>query len=389
MIFVGYMPMSTTTHEVLDSKSGEVCFSVVAPLPVLNGHEKMVLKVMAEALPKQTDEYTRNDIYYLTDGRTVECKVLADCVALRFTANAVDYTSGINLLNSFVRAGSFRQELLDDTVLSLKDSERSYWSIGMVPERLNYSLVKHDEVVALYHRIFQPNNLSIAIGGQFTPGKFAEDWDAKTQGWRTVTWPKYRDLTPPLRWDHCPVSVTLASLDSKDFVANDPEIPTKLLGLFALGQGKASSLQRVSRESHGWSYRQEGLLIPTRSGWQSKLMLAMTPTDEATSRLSQIQKELSLDVDKWEESDRTRALAMAEAALIRGSELDPLIVGFSGAPSTSLEDRTFMEAYWELKTGGEWNPHKLLESMRSVNLVDLKAAAKDMVDGATLNILAG
>ena len=53
----------------------------------------------------------------------------------------------------------------------------------------------------------------------------------------------------------------------------------------------------------------------------------------------------------------------------------------------SLDDETFMAGYWQMKTGREWNPRKVVGEMALVNLPELKEAALEILKSQKVGLV--
>ena len=151
-----------------------------------------------------------------------------------------------------------------------------------------------------------------------------------------------------------------------------------LLATYALGVGKGSSLFRIPREKHGWSYLQSSFLSPTLAGWEPRLFVAALRKTFTENMISDLRQDLADDVKSWSEDDRTRALQMLEATLTRGVPYGAIWLG-DGPVGESLQDRTEFSDYWMMKTGQPWDPQKLIDICESVDLDTLKTTALKIV----------
>ena len=90
-------------------------------------------------------------------------------------------------------------------------------------------------------------------------------------------------------------------------------------------------------------------------------------------------------MEHWSDVDRSRALALASTTLTGWPNLVPL--NLTGLNGPSAQDRSFLEAYWPMKTGEAWNPAALLSEMQSVSLENLKKMAKSALLGAQATLV--
>src|SRR5262249_17438299 len=152
-----------------------------------------------------------------------------------------------------------------------------------------------DELMPVFQRVFKPANLTLAVGGAVVSLPIADRWSDRMKDWETVQQPLFPDRTLAKPLLSNPGGVTTADLCSAAY-ASDGSLPSRLLALYAVGCGKGSSMFRICREEHGWSYRQEACLWPSHSGWQSRFFVAMSPDSEDAKRFDTVHDELLKDI---------------------------------------------------------------------------------------------
>jgi hypothetical protein len=129
------------------------------------------------------------------------------------------------------------------------------------------------------------------------------------------------------------------------------------------------------------------MLTPAVGGFLPRLLMATNDATPPFELAASMKEELTKAVGEWTEADVSRARGMAEGILFRGLEMSPFYFNPSWPVGTSLHDRTFMTAYWPMKTGSDWNPRKLMGQMALASVDDVKAAATDMLKDANPRVL--
>jgi hypothetical protein len=375
----------SAVHVEIDSPN-ETVFCIDAPLPRLGSRDRELLAVALDALSKGSQIYTPGKIQTITEGRGVRTELLDDQALVTIVVPPSRAIAGADLIASLVREPSFIQEDLDASLARLNDRSKDYWGAAMHPPEFRLKQAPHDDVQSAFDRAFRPDRIAMTFGGAGDAAAIRSEWKTRVEGWSPAREPRYPDydLIAPL--DKNPDVLTTAVLQGETIPAKDPATPARLLGLYALGSGKGSSLFRVCRQRHAWSYRQEAYLWSVGQGWEPRLFVAMIPTPEAESRMQTLRKELLADVDAWTEDDRSRALGVAESTLLRGLPYGPLLLG-DAPPDLTPESRIEMAAFWQVKTGTPWDPQALYQSMSSVSLADMKAAAHAILDAAKITII--
>ena len=371
-----------------DPLAQEVTIQAIIRLPKLGARDRAKLQIIARTIPKQTEDYARREMLMITGGATVQCELTTEVLRISESVPSTNLKGGLSLMDSFIRRATLYQEALD--AASDEFEVKDYWAQALDPTALPAVKVQRDDALSLYHRVFRPENLTVAVGGRLIPGEARDLWEHRLENWVPEPLPKGRfDISEPQELSTNGSGVTTIRYVAPPIPAGDPALSTEMLTMFALGSGKGSSLFRVAREKHGWSYRQEAILMPTPDGWLPQLLLASNPPDGAAARAETLKAELLEDVKSWTADDLNRAIGMANAVLDRSIPFSPIYILGNRPIGSSLEDKTFWAGYWEMKTGRKWSPMGLLESMGHVTLEDLKEHATNFLNGVKVSVLPG
>ena len=374
--------------ELVKPQATSISIQALVTVPQLGAKDWAKLDILGRTIVKQTQAYPRREMLMVTNGAPVRFDMSPDHVRLAVTVPPGSLKAGLILMESLLRDASLNQDAIDTATQEI--SAPDYWTAALDPvARPNVHLTS-DEAHTLYGRVFRPENILLAVGGKFAPGDAESIWASRMEGWQVEALPRgYFDNSQPTYLTQSPGLVTTIDLAFPPIASGDAALSAKILSLFALGVGKGSSLFQVIREKHAWSYRQEAVLSPSKDGWIPRLMIASIPFAEPKERAKMIQAELLDDVKAWTEATRKRAIGMAEAVFTHQVPFSPFYVHGKSGISDSLEDQTYMAAYWPMKTGQPWNPQALLESMRNVSLDELKEQATNQLSVEIPNILPG
>ncbi len=376
--------------EMNEPSAKEASIQAIVMLPELSLRERMVLRNVVHTMTRQTEEYGRREMSMVSlDGEQPQAEVMSDHVRIQILVPPGGVKGGVRLLDSLVRRASLFQEAIDTTFRAQLKQTPNYWHSALWTDELVPTPILRPEEVKVYQKVFRPDAITIAVGGEIVPDEAEDEWTRRTTDWKApATQPdfgKYTASSP----DRNEGGISTVELRGATFVSGDVAIPTRLLALIALGSGKDSALYRIGRERHAWSYRQESILWPVVGGWSPRLIWATTAGEDAPKRAETLRTELYEDVRSWNEAVRLRALGFAEGILSRGVELSPLYLTGRGPVSVDLADRTFFVGYWKAKTGIAWDAEKLLSRLRYVTLEDLKDAASEILSTSEPRIRLG
>ncbi len=371
--------------EVIDPAATYVSVQAIIKLPELSPHDQAAAALLAEAIAYDVDGYSRFTMRDIAAraGDAVSVRLMPDHIRIQVGVLPQDLKVGVAMIDQILRGSKLPEEALNKAIAERPTRQRSLWTTALWPFHYTFSRMKQRDVMELYHRICRPDNVWIAIGGPIKPGEGDQLWTARTSDWKPVKVPKAAIDTSLLPQE---ISIkgpeAIVELRGPEFAGNDPALASQLLALIGLGSGKGSAMFTALREAKGWSYRQEAILWPTANGFVPRLILPSSdplgPAELAKGAREQLLGALSA----WTDSDLARAKGMAEGILLRDFELSPLYFRPTRPIDASLHDRTFMAAYWPMKTGQAWLPTGLLEQMKSINLEEFKSQAKGMLEVA-------
>ena len=385
-IVVGQAAIHSPQSTVLESpmpQRDEVAFAAFAPLPKTFGEkDRQRLAVAVATLADGSAEYSRRTIFTLTEGRTVQARLLPDGVLIRFVVPKTSVRSGVALMEGLVRRPALPPESLTAALRRLQRGEADVWTASLHPQRNELRTITPEEARAVLARVFRPATTVVAAAGGFASGEVADGWATRTVDWKPTPEPRFPDLSVPREPADNPAGLTLVELRGRPFAASDPALPTRWLAALALGVGKGAALFRDVRQTEGWSYRQEAILDPDRDGLVTRLVAATLPGESDATRADGLRTTLLEAIDAWTESDRTRALGAAQLGL------GPLILG-DDPPGDGLLDRAALDAYWFAKAGARWDMDRLIAAMRNVPLETLKSEGTTMVRDARAIVLPG
>lgn len=366
-----------------------VSYQIVAKVDKSGPRDQAALAVLAEVLPKETEDFTPGRVRLIVFGSGEQARAAAmpDHLRISFSVPKEDKELGFSLLASILRHPRINEENVGKAITSLSHRSVNPWTAALRPRTPSLRKVKLQDVQELAARLLRPENVTIGVGGPVTPAETAKQWDKRFADWTVPPLGRYpTDYSTAEKLDPIHGTYNVDVLAGTPFALSDAAFPTRLLMLFALGVGKESALHRIVREKLGLSYRQETVLVPSPTGVEPRILIAQAAGEE-TGIADKAIAALKEDIDTWGPDTKARAMAMAEAVFERGLPWDPIAVGEFGNLSDTLADQTFLRTYWRAKTGGTWNPEQMLDRMKAVTPDDLKDAAKAFLDKARVEIV--
>ena len=373
----------SATHviEVPEPGAGYVSIAAVLKLPQLDPLGRASADVLSQIVTDDNDKYTKFNMRDLCiPGGQPKCYAMADHMTIELSVLPADTAAGMRMLAAMVSSASMQIDVMNSYLLSEPYRHKAVWSLALDNQDRAWDRLRATDISNFYHRVFRPDNITIAVGGDVREGQAQADWNDASQDWRRQFAPPLRQSIPFKDFPQIYPSHVL-ELRGPEVMPDDKTLPAKLLALIALGSGKYSPLFRDVREQKALSYRQEGVFWPTTDGFVPRLLIEIKPlsADAETKELSDIRKDLLDDIDKWDATTLQRAQGYGSALAQTGADFSPLYFRPTAPLGVSVEDQTLLAAYWQMKTGSRWDGDLWATEFKAVDLPTLKAEATNMV----------
>lgn len=379
--------------EVPDPGAKRLRVEIVAATGSPDRKEWAALEALRSTLTAGTRTYTRFQLleYATLAGDPIRVTLAADHLRIGFSVPPSDVNLATDLASELMRDALLGAEEVQEAIDNLPFRRRSVWTEAWLPFAIEPKGITQADVAAIYRKVFSPGNVSIALGGAVAPGssarlgeKFAS-WVAKPEGRRRYPDPPSGPLTSRT------ATATTVSIEGPEVSAvpkvtsqgAESELPSALLAVSMLGQGKGATAYRVLRTSKGWSYRQEAFLRGSPGGLVP--VVAFGTTSQSPNLAEDAREELMGSVEKWTEQDRIRAIAFNKANQDLNLGMGTLYFAESRPLDEGIDDRTFLAAYWKLKTGRPWDAN----AIRSATLEQAKQAARKWLKDGTIRVIRG
>jgi predicted Zn-dependent peptidase len=377
---------------LVDPTSSVVTFQTIVRLPNLSPQEAAAVEVLARVMTTQTGDFTPGKVNLIMagSGDRLRGSLMPDHMRFSFSVPKADESLGFSLLTSMIRSPYVSDETVAAARTAIISEERAQWQLVIAPEIGDISHVRTQDVLRVYANLVRPENLTVGVGGDVDEASVDAAYGKRMGDWAPPKPPRSQpDYRNPGPQPPNTSRYSVVSLSGVVFGAKDAAFPARLLAAFALGSGKGASVFRVVREQLGLSYMQECEVEGVPGGLRLDAWWAQEDKESSLEHAKVATSALQADVSAWTEADRVRALAIAESVLLRGLDVSPFFFQATGPVGGSIQDRTFLDAYWQMKTGGPWDARAILESLRKVDLAALKAEAAGFLTGATPRLFPG
>lgn len=370
--------------EVRDQSADRVTIQAIFKLPHMEPLTRAEADVLARIVTGDNESYSKQEMRDLClPGGEPKGAAMPDHLSIRLSVLPADTAAGMRMLAAIAKSARLEPNAMNGFLLKEPYRHRSVWSEALDSEDRAWDRLRATDITNLYHLVFRPDNVTIAVGGAVKPGAAQAAWKEAT-----ASWTKPRSLPPraAIPFKDFPALYPSHALELRgpEWSPTDATFPAKLLALIALGSGKASTLFRVVREEKALSYRQEAVLWPTAEGLVPRLIIQIKPlaAEVETKELADIRTILQQDIDHWDDATLQRAQGFASAIATQGMDLSPLYLRGPYALGPSIEDRTFLAAYWKFKTGAPWDGPTMAQAMKTIDLPTLKQEATSLITAA-------
>lgn len=395
MFVLGQAGPPVLVSEVIDPTAKSLRVEIVAGIPTSNSRERAMADVLGPAIVRGTIAYPRANLLGATSrgGQILVVRAAADHLRIGFSLAPRDFDLAVQLSDELIREALLSDESTQRVLDEHPFRSRSAWAMAWFPGSGEARLLNPADVKFAYRRTFAPGNVSIAIGGNFIAGEFRRRLGERFEHWRPVQAvnPRSRfQLEPPVKADESfrgngslvaldgPVVPVVGAVTTEASVR--PTLPLASLAVAMMGLGKSSAAYETLRESLGQSYRQEAALVPHAGGVRPVLAWVSTQPDVETARQALLKR-----IEAWTDEDMNLARAKLSQFADLAIPLSPWLFNSERPLTNSLEDRTFIQAYWRMKTGRAWTT----PDTASVTLDAVRSFATEWIRDAQPRVIKG
>ena len=393
LLLVAQQQSQVRVLELVEPQSPTVVVQTYIKAPQnMTDRESAAWQVLGRVLLEGTIEYTPEKLreYGSQAGVAPSVTVMPDFMRLQIVLPRAGLALAGDLVFSILTRPAIREEDIARAIAQLSVEQRPAWIKLMSGIEFHYDRLRQGDVRNVWTRAVRPSNLNFVVGGGIEPGAGIAELQRRFDRWtapRDPLGPRVDSQPSPAVSYPEPVSVF--ALMAPTTTPASASSAAKLLAVFALGVGRGSAMQEVLRETHGLSYLQSAVLWPTAKGWNPFFMMVRGTEPEEGKYAVQMKELLVADIDKWDESSVVRAQQMAEAAFTRNLSFSPIWLEPDGPMTQSLSDRCAWRGYLEMVGSGALREEVMLGAMKNVDLDQLKAGAKSLLDECNAGWLPG
>lgn len=380
--------------EVVDPTAKVLRVEIVASLPTVSAKERAIADLLGPAIARGTLAYPRANLLSTTSrgGQSLTVRAMADHLRVGFSLAARDFDVAVELCDQIVREALMPTEDLQLLIDEYPFVSRQPWTQVWFPTQGDVKGVKPENLKAAYRSAFKPGHVSIAVGGSFASGEFRRRLGERFDSWVVKAQPSPRPISrdpeakflEKHRGSYSFVLIQGSPISVVSTISNDaPKGPSLADGVVAatlIGFAKSGELFQVVREELGQSYRQEAGLIPDAAGVRPTAVWATTKPEPGPA-IEAVRKRVAA----WTQVDLDRARRTITEFSVLSLPLSPYYFSGDRPLINSLEDRTFLNAYWRLKTGRAWAQPDL----RNVTIESVRQLALDWIKPENVRVIPG
>jgi hypothetical protein len=374
-----------------DPEADKVVIQAWIPAPEgMTAREAAAWRVLGLALREEAQKRRVSTLgrMSLEVGEPPRVEVLPDLMFLQLAARPENRAAAMDGMATLIGSVAFRDEDLQALIDSKPTFPEGRFGPLLAGMEWPQDRLRPNQVTNLYQHAFRPEAAAFGIAGKVDPIAAVSDLERSFA--RSLSRRPERALRFDLPWLRAatiPGQANAYEIRSAPFLPSAPDAAAKILAVFALGAGKSSTLFRTLRREEGLSYSQEALLLPTQQGWQARLIMLRTPTEDDIPILQKMEAKIRADVESWSAETRIRAYRLAEAALDRQAGSQVIWLSASGPMGATLSERSAFFSYQRMLWADAPRPDELLRALGGVAPEQMKAAALQMLESAGSGII--
>ncbi len=311
-------------------------------------------------------------------------------VRVEIVASPTKWQNAVALATSLVAQPSWSANFWQEELEVARGRVLDPWQNALWPKPTFPKEMIEQDVSSVHARILDKSGITVIVSGPFERGQakaVADQYSAMWQVQPFARMPRYAEEAP---WPtQQMLGVSAFELTGKPIRIGEGDSAAKFLALMALGAGKDCSTWRVLREETGLSYRTEGILWPTQRGFVPRLLMLRRSEESELKYTATMIDLLRKDLDRYDQVTLDRAKAMAQQVLLSPSPFACIYLDgqstLYGQPGDDVRWRGLLYSMGLPSISiSKWS-----ETLNTVTEAQLRAAAKDLIDGCEFRLVRG
>lgn len=356
--------------------AGKICVQAIVKLPALTPREWGALELIRDTLPEGTETFSRSDLlnYATMAGEPMKVTLAADHLRIGYEYPRGNLRLASDVLRELLDKAYLREDAVANALESTPFRRRSSWAQALSPWRSDFTELTRNDVYRVYRRVFRPENVTVAVVGDFLANEARNEFSERFSGWNPED-PGRRRIMEGKASTPAPSSQTPTMSLMAD-MTGQPEV--LMMTAFALGVGKGSSAFRVVREGQRISYRQEALLAPADKGWRFGLFFPYSKDFDQAKLLEALKQ----DIESWDDATLERSKGMLAATVDLKLGAMPVYLDPRRPLQVRLEDETYWIAYCSARKMPALPFEALRKAMETVPVSTVKETALEWLGKA-------
>ncbi|MDI9641112.1 insulinase family protein [Kamptonema cortianum] len=358
----------------------------------MSAEEASAWRVLGPAMLAGCTGYTPDQVRRFTTlaGKPMSVDIFDDTMRFEVLLPREGWESAARVFLTILTQAWLRDEDVEAQIKSASYRSKEPWAIALEPWNLMVDQLKPSDIKFMYEKVIRPENLSFVAYGPIEAGVMSKFVQGELGRWRVPPKPATpRNLTKKEALLRSGTGLTSIELRCDPVTPSTPFNSARVLATYALGVGKDTTLFRKVREERALAYDVDGVLWPTRKGWEPRFFVLKTSAENDFEIPNALKNLILEDIDTWNEQTLLRARSMAQSSLKRSNPVSGFWVSRNHALQLTQSERAAWRGYMQLVGSPAISPAAWADMLDVVNLETLKNQAKQMIEGSNVYMISG
>ena len=319
---------------------------ILVALPALSRKEQACADVFADVATQGSKNFSPMVLsrIWTRDFSKPVCSYGPCGLRYSFTVPSASLAEAVKVAIDQIQNATLDESAISNSLFRKRMQSMSPWSSATSTFRPDFSALTRSDLVAFAKKYLRASEVVIGLGGAFDPAAVETVLSETALGWKNVGKTQLTSTIPVSTLDE---DAKVWCFESVPMTVSADALPKLALVATALGVGKGSFLFRVIRNENGWSYRQDGMLVPTSTGFGFRIVLQH---EDQTWKSEELDELWQKDVENWSDSYLQRCKVLLRATTANEFLIGPLWLAWDKPISAGLEDQTYLRTFWRLQS---------------------------------------